>query len=243
MGSPTEWHRTAHSHNDYRHARPLELALEHHFASVEADIWLVDGQVIVGHDEGENYGSLARLYLDPLQRRVERSGSVHGDGEPFLLWVDIKDGQDELRARLHDTLSRYPMLSTFDQEGDQPGAVTVILTGNGASKDAYRAEYDTRYAIAAQGGFSPDHRTNDIYYRWNTLKWSEFFGWYGLGEMPQYQVERLRELVQEIHARGRRVRLYATPDLPTYWRVALETGVDLINTDRVADLNAFLSSY
>ena len=40
----------AHAHNDYEHERPLLDALDHGFASVEADVWLVDGQLLVAHD-------------------------------------------------------------------------------------------------------------------------------------------------------------------------------------------------
>src|SRR5688500_5242918 len=36
----------AHAHNDYLHDRPLLDALDHGFNSVEADIFLVDGQLL-----------------------------------------------------------------------------------------------------------------------------------------------------------------------------------------------------
>src|SRR3974390_1561429 len=39
-----------HAHNDYEHTRPLLDALDHGFCSVEADIYLVDGQLPVAHD-------------------------------------------------------------------------------------------------------------------------------------------------------------------------------------------------
>jgi len=37
----------AHAHNDYEHTRPLFDALEHGFCSIEPDIWLVDGKLLV----------------------------------------------------------------------------------------------------------------------------------------------------------------------------------------------------
>ncbi len=40
----------AHAHNDYLHPRPLHDALAHGFASVEADIHLVNGELYVSHD-------------------------------------------------------------------------------------------------------------------------------------------------------------------------------------------------
>ena len=40
----------AQAHNDYEHTRPLLDALDHGFCGVEADIYLVDGQLLVAHD-------------------------------------------------------------------------------------------------------------------------------------------------------------------------------------------------
>jgi hypothetical protein len=39
----------AHAHNDYEHKRPLFDALDNGFTSVEADVFLVDGKLLVGH--------------------------------------------------------------------------------------------------------------------------------------------------------------------------------------------------
>ena len=43
----------AHSHNDYEHQRPLLDALDCGFCSVEADIYLVEGKLLVAHDRRE----------------------------------------------------------------------------------------------------------------------------------------------------------------------------------------------
>ena len=66
----------AHAHNDYEHDRPLFDALEHGFTSVEADVWLVDGELLVAHDrEDVQPGvTLESLYLDPLQDLVRGQG-------------------------------------------------------------------------------------------------------------------------------------------------------------------------
>ncbi len=40
----------AHSHNDYAQPKPLVGALEREFCSIEVDVFLVDGKLLVGHD-------------------------------------------------------------------------------------------------------------------------------------------------------------------------------------------------
>src|SRR5271154_2391532 len=61
--------RHTHAHNDYEHTRPLFDALDQGFTSVEADIYLVDGQLLVGHTRSslKPERTLEKLYLDPLR--------------------------------------------------------------------------------------------------------------------------------------------------------------------------------
>src|SRR5215212_7420284 len=80
----------AHAHNDYEHARPLFDALDHGFCSVEADIHLVDGALLVAHDADkvDPKRTLESLYLEPLRARVQKNaGRVHSNGPPFLLMI------------------------------------------------------------------------------------------------------------------------------------------------------------
>jgi len=57
------------AHNDYEHTRPLLDALALGFCAVEADVFLTNGLMLVGHDPRDltPTRSLTNLYLDPLQ--------------------------------------------------------------------------------------------------------------------------------------------------------------------------------
>src|SRR3954470_14608888 len=77
-----------HAHNDYEHKRPLFDALDHGFCSVEADIYLVNGQLLVAHDRSQVKPdrTLQSLYLDPLRERVRRNGGrVYHQGPEVTL--------------------------------------------------------------------------------------------------------------------------------------------------------------
>src|SRR6185295_6149561 len=82
-----------HAHNDYEHARPLADALDHGFFGVEADIWLVNDQLLVAHNlqDAKPERTLQTLYLDPLRARVEQNGGkVFRGGPSILLLIDVK---------------------------------------------------------------------------------------------------------------------------------------------------------
>ena len=58
----------AHSHNDYEQNKPFTLAYNELFGSIEADIFLVNGTILVGHNLKDltPSRSLENLYLAPI---------------------------------------------------------------------------------------------------------------------------------------------------------------------------------
>ncbi|MFI0981021.1 phosphatidylinositol-specific phospholipase C/glycerophosphodiester phosphodiesterase family protein [Streptomyces sp. NPDC021093] len=244
--------RRAHAHNDYEHPRPLHDALSHGFTSVEADIHLVDGRLLVAHDpvDLDPARTLEALYLDPLAALVKaHHGSVHpGDHGAFQLLVDIKTQGVETYLALHRALHPYRwMLSTYRDGRVRRGAVTPVVSGDRAARTPMEAQR-TRYAFydgrlddlgtAAPASFIPLISSN----------WTESFGWQGSGPFPRAERDKLHALVRAAHRRGQRVRFWGTPDVPgpareALWRELLAAGVDHLNTDDLAALEKFLRTY
>src|SRR5580704_14185709 len=63
----------AHSHNDYENPLPFYTAYNVQFGSIEADIFLQNGELIVAHDtiELQRHRTLAEFYLKRLIRFVQ----------------------------------------------------------------------------------------------------------------------------------------------------------------------------
>ncbi|RJP21216.1 MAG: hypothetical protein C4527_23800 [Candidatus Omnitrophota bacterium] len=243
LSTDVGYHVFAHAHNDYEHERPLLDALHNRFYSVEADIWLVDGDILVSHYARDYKGRLQDLYLDPLQAIVEEKESVHGDGEPFYLWLDLKDGSSELQTALHEMLSHYSMFSVFTDTTATRGPVTAILTGDAKSKTSYMDRFSERRVIRDSNDYSPDDPAADNRWQWYALKWSNYIQWNGQDPFPDDQRQILISLVNDIHAKGRKVRFWSTPDAEGFWTLMLKCGIDLINTDKLDELNQFLHTY
>jgi len=239
--------RRAHAHNDYEHDRPLYDALDHGFTSVEADVHLVDDQLLVAHDpdEVEEGKTLQSLYLDPLRERVEANGgSVYPDGPQVTLLVDVKTEAESTYQALHEVFQEYEdILTVFGPESREDGPVVVIISGNRTRETM--AQQDVRYA--AYDGRMEDLVSDDP----ATLiplisdRWTDHFSWRGSDEMPESEREKLVRIVERAHEDGRRVRFWATPDfdLPAreaVWQELVNADVDLINTDKLEALQQFL---
>ena len=209
----------AHAHNDYLHERPLLDALDHGFTSVEADIFLMDGKLLVAHEKKtlRPERTLEALYLEPLARRVkENGGRVYRDGPRFVLLIDFKNEPEGTYAELMKVLSRYrEMLSKVEDGKVDAGAVTVVLTG-GYPK-SLRSSGSGLVGIdgvpADAGSELPASQMPMI-----SDKWSNQFTWKGDGEMPASERAKLRSMVEKAHAAGRIVRFWATPEKEAVWR-------------------------
>ncbi|MEU8651734.1 phosphatidylinositol-specific phospholipase C/glycerophosphodiester phosphodiesterase family protein [Streptomyces sp. NPDC048737] len=242
--------RHAHAHNDYEHPRPLLDALDHRFGSVEADIFLVDGQLLVAHDPADldPARTLESLYLAPLAARVEANhGSVYrGSHTPLQLLVDIKTGGASTYLELDRHLRRYRHLfTTYDHGRVRRGPVTAVISGDRgarvpmAAQTVRRAFYDGRLADLGSTDASFASLISD--------NWTLHFTWLGVGAFPDAERRRLRALVRAAHDRGQKVRFWATPDLAgpareALWGELLDAGVDYLNTDDLAGLEAFLDA-
>lgn len=244
MAAPPRPLQQAHSHNDYEQKRPLFEALDHGFCSVEADIHLVDGQLLVAHDRVRvrPERSLESMYLAPLRTRCQaRGGSVHGTTNGFTLLIDIKADAEGTYRVLDPLLRRYAsILTRFTPTNTTHGAVTVILSGaRPTATVAAQAErfcaIDGRPEDLERTPSPPPHLIPMI-----SDSWGNHFKPSSASPLPAADQARLAALSTRVHAQGRRLRFWGAPDRPWLWNELRTAGVDVINTDRIPHLAAFL---
>jgi hypothetical protein len=231
-----------HAHNDYEHTRPLLDALDHGFCSVEADVHLVDGRLLVAHDRSQvkPERTLPALYLDPLRERVRRNGGhVYPAGPEFTLLVELKSDWRTSYPVLRELLKQYAgMLTTFRAGAVQTNAIRVIITGHRA-REMFAGEA-IRYAAMDGDLADLDSGQPADLIPWISSYWGQSFKWRGTGTIPEADKLKLKAIVAKAHQQGRRVRFWGAPDQPKFWAEMLANGVDLINTDDLDGAQKFL---
>lgn len=237
---------SGHAHNDYLNKPALFEALESGLISVEADIHLMKGDLYVAHVRPlfrNKKRSLDKLYLEPLFNHIqENDGKVYSNYDgPFYLMIDFKNGSVEMYNRLYELLSKYQsMLTTIENGIIKPGAVTVFLSGSRPSEAVLNAEPKLAFLDGRPGDLEkqiPSELMPVIsdHYR-NHLRWN------GKGEIPEAEALKLRKLVSKVHAEGKKIRLWASPDNSNAWETFQKIGIDLINTDKPTKFAEFFSS-
>lgn len=226
-----------HSHNDYWRSQPLFDALALGFKSVEADIFLVDTALLVGHERTDLRAArtLESLYLAPL-RQLGTGRYAH----PAELWlyIDFKTAGPATYEQLRRVLARYePLLSTPSHA--RPAGVRVILTG-GYPRAEVLAD---RNRLVFLDGQLPGDLRPEVAADIPTVNadWHAHFQWDGRGPLPAAEAARLRQWNALAARTGQRIRFWnlpaATPiQRRTMWRVLLAYPRLLVGADELPEL-------
>ncbi len=234
----------AHAHNDYEHLRPLLDALDQGFTSIEADLFLVKGELLVAHDMKDTAPNrtLKALYLEPLYDRFQRNGgSIYPGGGNVTLLVDIKSEGAATYSELHRQLAPYSKMISETVGGQHvERAVTVIVSGNRPIPEIKAS--NPRY-VGIDGRLSDlDSDLSSSLMPLISDNWRLHFRYQGKEPITEAEQTKLREITIKAHEKGRRIRFWATPESEQLWQELKSASVDLIGTDDLPRLSKFLRS-
>ena len=125
----------AYAHNDYERRRPLAGSLALGFRGAEADVFLVNAVLRVGHSARAAAAgpTLEATYLQPLRAIAARcSGRIIEHRAAFLLTIELKEPSRAAFDSLASLLARYDdLLTPGATAGGDPtrAAVEVVLVG------------------------------------------------------------------------------------------------------------------
>jgi alkaline phosphatase len=224
-----------HAHNDYQKPEPLANALRNKSFSIEADVYLINDTLRVAHDKNELAAapSLHALYLQPLIDLFSRyHGRISSDSNyaPVLM-IDIKENG---KAVLDNLVKELTAHSFAFNRSVNPKAVQVVISGDrgelslwtsypsfilfdGRPTEIYDSATLQRVAFTSDSYINYSFAANDV-------------------DM------RLQQLIQKVHGINKLLRLWAIPDNPESWDHLHQLGVDIINTDKVAECRQYFSS-
>jgi hypothetical protein len=235
----------AHAHNDYLHPHPLFDALKEGFCSIEADIYLRRGILMVAHVPWQirRKRTLENLYLKPLDSIVRANGGkVYPNGPAVALWVDFKEGPARLYPHLVALLQKYDHLfARYTITETRPGPLYIVLTGNRPNQS--RIEADSSWYCIADTQVKRMPRPSSPVFDKPVLNFpfravfGHFNRRWGWNPLQQYKLYKLMERADET---GTKVRVYEMPEDPRIWMLLNEAGVSFISTDDLKGLRRFL---
>ncbi|SFE36372.1 PI-PLC domain-containing protein [Spirosoma endophyticum] len=220
------------SYNDYAKPRPFVEAYEQRADFIEADIWLQDGKLVVSQDKPQaNAPTLDSLYIKPIAKLFQQNKDKPSPDRDytFSLVVDVKDNPADVLPKLLTLLQEN--LMCFNRSANAK-AVQVIISGNRPKVDTY-----LDYPILQFDG-----RPSEVYDQ-ETLRrvalisdnFRSYSRWDGTGDISDEDRDKLKRVIKRAHSDSKPIRFWAIPDVPNGWKQVKKLGVDIINTDNVAE--------
>lgn len=218
-----------HSHNDYRREVPFYQAYSQKVYSIEADVFLKDGKLLVGHDveELDETMTLESLYVNPVITLFDRNGGKpHADGSPLQLMIELKSETEPTLEAVVALLSRRR--DVFDPAVN-PAAVNIVITGRVPGPEDFDKYPEF---ISFDGGLDVDY-TPEQFERVDliSLNFRDYSNWNGKGSLVMNEGKRVREVIRRVHELGKPIRFWNAPEGITAYYTFYNYGVDYFNTD------------
>ena len=227
----------AHSHNDYEQKEPFWAAYNTGFGSIEADIFLIGGTLLVAHDTKElmaNKRTLAQLYIEPLvQCLMKNHGYPYADTTRDLqMLIDIKSDSIHTLETLIQNLRTYDVIMNSKR-------LHWVITGNRPDPSLF-----TTYPsfITFDGVLSKQYTQEELSkIAMLSDEWKKYTSWYGPGELPRTDLKKIQAAVKKSEKLQKPVRFWGAPDTKAFWAMLMKWKAGYINTDHIPDLGNFLS--
>jgi alkaline phosphatase len=222
----------AHAHNDYEHPIPFYTAYNAGFGSIEADVFPVNGVLVVAHSKPDikPRRTLKTLYLEPLLKELSADRSRR-----VALLVDIKEDYKTALALLVQELEP---LGEYLSANEKANRLTIRISGTRPPPEEYKNYPSFIF-------FDDDLRLRHTPDQWNrvdlvSLPFTKITAWKGEDDISRKDKKAVRHIIDSVHSVGKPIRFWAAPDTESSWKLQMKLHADLIGTDKIDELATFL---
>ncbi len=230
-----------HSHNDYNRTAPFWEAYSQHCTSIEADVFLHDGEILVAHNREDVSAdrSLRTMYIEPIVKTFRENGGRmwEGSSDRLQLMVDLKTGES-----LPGVLA---LAEEFPDVFTTSNGVKIVFTGDIPDPEDFGKYPEWVW-------FDGDFTGGKITYTPEQLKRIALIStdfrkfakkWNGKGRMIDPELFAVQGAIEAAHAVGKPIRFWDAPEGTTVYFTFQKMGVDIINTDYPAKCALFYDDW
>ena len=225
-----------HAHNDYLQPKPLVDAVEHQLYSLEVDLFLVKGKLLVAHSakELEAAPKFKSLYLKPIIKLYKKhQGRISADtAYAPVLMLDIKENGLAVLPAIIKTLKKHR--NVFDRSVN-PMAMQIVISGD-------RGDIGKWTSYPSYIFF--DGRPQETYDAAALQRVAFISDTYkNYASPPDSTAYKMQKLSAKVHRQNKLLRVWGMPDNAITWQLHKEFGIDIINTDKVAESSSFMRAH
>lgn len=224
-----------HSHNDYEQKQPFFAAYNLGFDSIEADLYLKNGELCVAHDlkDVSTERTFRKLYIEPLLAKIKENGSYpYSNKKSLHLLLDLKTQGKEIMQVLDAQLKPYKK---------ELRHVKISISGDMPKPEEFQ-NYDKMFSFDGRKSLTYSKKAFKRIYM-VSASFTDFGKyWAGKETLSQEVADKISVFVNEMHAKDKKVRLWGTPNTTLGFETLKALNVDVIGTDDLPLLRNFVDN-
>jgi len=215
-------------------------------SNFEVDLMYIYGELFVTatmpDSANHTIPTFSDAYLFPLYSILKKNGNsiINGDSRESYILLNIHNDFKKTNFKLKSIVGPYKDLVTY-KNGDiwHEGQIRFLIRDKNLQDEISKDGYS---CIGWVGGKNDMESNLDSHQMpLIELNFEDITTWSGAGNIPFPDFVKIKELVNKIHQKGRRLSIINCPNHKTAWDVLVTSNVDFINTNDPVNVGNFIN--
>ncbi|MDX9883680.1 MAG: hypothetical protein RBS73_16585 [Prolixibacteraceae bacterium] len=219
--------------------------LGHGVANFEVDLMYIYGKLFVTPSMPDSANHkvpvFAEAYLFPLYSNLKKNGNsiISGDNRESFIILNFHNEFKKSNKELKSMVGPLKGLITHYNQGVNDGKVRLLVKDKNLEDDLSK---DGFMCLGLVGDKNDIESTHDYFQMpLIELDFTELTTWNGVGNIPFPDFMKIKELVNKVHQKGRKLSVINCPNHKTVWDMLATSKVDFINTNDPVNVCNYLN--
>lgn len=214
-------------------------------SSFEVDLMYIYGELFVTStmpdSANHHFPSLSDAYLFPLYSNLKKNGNslMDGDSRESFILLNIHNEFKKSNNKLKTIIGPLRDLISYNNGEWHEGKIRFLVKDKSLENEIFKDGFTCLGLVGSKDDIGSEldpHQMPLI-----ELDFSELTSWSGVGNIPFPDYLKIKELVNKVHQKDRKLSIINCPNHKTAWEALASSKVDFINTNDPANVSSFLN--
>ena len=214
-------------------------------SNFEVDLMYIYGELFVTASMPDSANhvipTFSDAYLFPFYSSLKKNGSslLNGDNRESFILLKIHNEFKKSNAVLKSMIGPLKDLITYNNGTWHEGQIRFLVKGKSFENELSRDGFTCLGLVGNKDDI--DSELDNYQMPLIELDFSELTSWSGVGNIPFPDYVKIKELVNRIHQKNKKLSIINCPNHKTAWEALVSSKVDFINTNDPVNVSSFLS--
>lgn len=214
-------------------------------SSFEVDLMYIYGELFVTSTMPDSathkVPTFSDAYLFPLFSDLKKNGNtlVNGDSRESFIILKIQNDFKKANKALKTIIGPLRDLISYNNGNWHEGKIRLVVKDKSYGSEIQRDGFTCLGIVGNKTDV--DSELDSYQMPIIEMDFSELTNWSGVGNIPFPDYVKIKELVNKVHQKDRKLSIINCPNHKTAWEALASSKVDFINTNDPVNVSSFLN--